>query len=173
MAIPMYDISVKTFIRMLANLSGFIDKAMAHAEARKFDGKVLVEARLAPDMLPLASQVRIACDFAKGCSAHLAGIEPPKHEDNETTLAELKARVARCLDFIRSVKPEQLAGAEDRDITHVLRTFTLNLKGLPYLTSFALPNFYFHVTTAYDILRHNGVELGKRDFVGPLEGVQN
>ena len=167
MAISMYDLSVKPFIRMLTNLSGFIDKAAAYAEAKKFDGKVLVEARLAPDMLPFASQVRIACDFAKGCAARLAGIEPPRHEDNETTLAELKARIAKCLDFVRSVKPEQVAGSEDRDITHALRTFTLNMKGLPYLTTFALPNVYFHVTTAYAILRHNGVELGKRDFIGP------
>jgi hypothetical protein len=128
---------------------------------------VLFDARLAPDMFPFASQVRIACDFAKGGAARLAGLEPPKHEDNESTLAELKARIAKCLDFVRSLKPEQLAGSEDRDITHVLRTFTLNMKGLPYLTSFVLPNFYFHVTAAYAILRHNGVELGKRDFVGP------
>lgn len=167
MAISMYDLSVRTFIRMLTNLSGLIDKAAAHAEAKKFDGKVLVDARLAPDMFPFASQVRVACDFAKGCSARLAGLEPPKHEDNETTLAELKARIAKCLDFVRSVTPQQLAGSEDRDITHALRTFTLNMKGLPYLTSFVLPNFYFHVTTAYAILRHNGVDLGKRDFVGP------
>jgi hypothetical protein len=167
MAISMHDLSVKPFSRWLTNLSVFIDKAAAHAEAKKFDGKVLVEARLAPDMFPFASQVRIACDFAKGCCARLAGVEPPKHEDNETTLEELKGRIAKCLDFVRSVKPEQLAGAEDRDITHALRTFTLNMKGLPYLTTFALPNFYFHVTTAYDILRHNGVELGKRDFMGP------
>jgi hypothetical protein len=111
--------------------------------------------------------VRIACDFAKGGAARLAGLEPPKHEDNETSLAELKARIAKCLDFVRSVKPEQLVGSENRDITHVLRTFTLNMKGLPYLTSFVLPNFYFHVTAAYAILRHNGIELGKRDFVGP------
>ena len=167
MAISMFDLSVKPFVRWLTNLSAFIDKAAAHAEARKFDGKVLVEARLAPDMFPFASQVRIACDFAKGCCARLAGVEPPKHEDNETTLEELKGRIAKCLDFVRSVKPEQLVGSEDRDITHALRAFTLNMKGLPYLTTFALPNFYFHVTTAYNILRHNGVELGKRDFMGP------
>jgi hypothetical protein len=167
MAISMYDFTVRSFTRMLTNLSAFIDKAEAYAEAKKFDGKVLVEARLAPDMLPFASQVRIACDFAKGCCARLAGIEPPKHEDNETTLAELRARIAKCLDFVRSVKPEQLTGSENRDITHALRTFTLNMKGLPYVTSFVLPNFYFHVTTAYAILRHNGVQLGKRDFVGP------
>jgi len=169
MAISMYDISVSTFVRMLTNLSGMIDKATAYAETKKFDGKVLVDARLAPDMLPFASQVRIACDFAKGCTARLAGIEPPKHEDNETTLAELKARTGKALDFIRSVKPEQIAGSENRDITHVMRVMTLNMKGLPYLTNFVLPNVYFHVTTAYNILRHNGVDLGKRDFVGPLE----
>jgi len=167
MAISMYDISVNTFTRMLTNMSGFIDKATAHAEAKKFDGKVLVDARLAPDMLAFASQVRIACDFSKGCTARLAGIEPPKHEDNETTLAELKARIAKALDFISSVKPEQIAGSENRDITHVMRVMTLNMKGLPYVTNFVLPNVYFHVTTAYNILRHNGVDLGKRDFVGP------
>src|SRR5262245_39459107 len=108
MAISMYDFSVRTFTRMLTNLSAFIDKAAAHAEAKKFDGKVLFGARLAPAMFPFASQVRIACDFAKGGAARLAGLEPPKHEDNETTLAELKARIAKCLDFVRSVKPEQL-----------------------------------------------------------------
>lgn len=167
MAISIYDISVSTFIRMLTNLGGLIDKGAAYAEAKKFDDKVLVEARLAPDMLPFATQVRIACDFSKGCTARLAGIEPPKHEDNETTLAELKARTGKALDFIRSVKREQLAGSEDRDITHVLRTMTINMKGLPYVTTFVLPNVYFHVTTAYNILRHNGVEIGKRDFVGP------
>jgi len=167
MAISMYDISVKTFIRMLTNMSGFIDKAEAFAEAKKFDSKVLVDARLAPDMLPFASQIRIACDFAKGCTARLAGIEPPKHEDNETTLAELKARVGKALDFIRSVRAEQIAGSENRDITHEMRVMTLNMKGLPYVTNFVLPNVYFHVTTAYNILRHNGVDLGKRDFVGP------
>lgn len=169
MSISMYDISVKTFTRMLPNLSGLIEKATAYAEAKKFDGKVLFDARLAPDMLPFVSQVRIACDFAKGCTARLAGFEPTKHEDNETSLAELKARVAKALDFIRSVKPEQLAGSENRDITHVMRVMTLNMKGLPYVTVFVLPNFYFHVTTAYNILRHNGVDLGKRDFVGPLD----
>jgi len=167
MAISMYDISVKTFIRMLTNMSGFIDKAEAYAEAKKFDSKVLVDGRLAPDMLPFASQIRIACDFSKGCTARLAGIEPPKHEDNETTLAELKARIGKALDFIRSLKPEQIAGSENRDITHAMRVMTLNMKGLPYVTNFVLPNVYFHVTTAYNILRHNGVELGKRDFVGP------
>ena len=167
MAISMYDISVNTFTRMLTNMSGFIDKAAAHAEARKFDGKVLVDARLAPDMFPFAWQVRIACDFSKGCTARLAGIEPPTHEDNETTLAELKARIAKALDFISSVRPEQIAGSENRDITHVMRVMTLNMKGLPYVTNFVLPNVYFHVTTAYNILRHNGVDLGKRDFVGP------
>jgi hypothetical protein len=170
MAISMYDISVRTFLRMLNNMSGFIDKAEAYAQAKKFDGKVLVDARLAPDMLPFASQIRIACDFSKGCTARLAGIEPPKHEDNETTLPELKARIGKALDFIRSVKPEQIAGSENRDITHALRTITINMKGLPYVCSFVLPNVYFHITTAYNILRHNGVDLGKKDFVGPPEG---
>jgi hypothetical protein len=167
MAISMYDISVKTFIRMLNNMSGFIDKAEAYAQAKKFDSKVLVDARLAPDMLPFVSQVRIACDFSKGCTARLAGIEPPKHEDNETTMAELKARIGKALDFIRSVKPEQIAGSENRDIKYAMRTITIDMKGLPYVCSLMLPNVYFHVTTAYAILRHNGVDLGKKDFVGP------
>ena len=166
MAISMYDISVKTFIRMLTNMSGFIDKAEAYAAAKKFDSKVLVDARLAPDMLPFASQIRIACDFAKGCTARLAGIEPPKHEDNETTMPELRARIGKALDFIRSVKPEQIAGSENRDITHVMRVITINMKGLPYVCSFVLPNVYFHITTTYAILRHCGVDLGKADFLG-------
>ena len=168
MSVSMYDISVAAFTRTLQSLSGILDKAIAYAAAKKVDGKVLVDARLFPDMWPLSRQVQTACDFAKGCSARLAGIEPPKYEDTETTLEELKARVQKTLDFIATIKPQQLQGAEERTITHQLRVQTLKLPGLQYLTGFALPNFYFHATTAYALLRHNGLELGKRDFVGPL-----
>ena len=169
MAVSMYDISVAGFTRTLQSLSGILDKAVAYAAAKNIDGKVLVEARLFPDMFPLSRQVQIACDFAKGCSARLAGVEVPKYDDNESTLEELKARVAKTLAFIGTIKPEQLQGAEDRTITHEMRVMTLKLPGLQYLTGFALPNFYFHATTAYALLRHNGLELGKRDFIGPLQ----
>ena len=167
MAVSMYDISVASFSRTLQSLSGILDKAIAYAAAKKIDGKVLVEARLFPDMFPLSRQVQITCDFAKGCSARLANVEVPKYEDNEATLEELKARVAKTLDFIGTLKPEQLKGSEDRTITHEMRVMTLKMPGLQYLTTFALPNFYFHATTAYALLRHNGLELGKRDFIGP------
>ncbi len=167
MAVSMYDISVAAFSRTLKNLSGILDKAIAYAAAKKFDGKVLVEARLFPDMFPLSSQVRIACDFAKGCSGRLAGVEVPKHEDNESTLEELQARIAKTLDFLGTIKPQQLQGSDERTITHEMRVQTLKMPGLQYLSGFALPNFYFHATTAYALLRHNGLELGKRDFIGP------
>ena len=163
----MYDISVAACSRTLKNLSGSLDKAIAYAAAKKFDGKVLVEARLFPDMFPLSSQVRIACDFAKGCSGRLAGVEVPKHEDNESTLEELQARIAKTLDFLGTIKPQQLQGSDERTITHEMRVQTLKMPGLQYLSGFALPNFYFHATTAYVLLRHNGLELGKRDFIGP------
>jgi uncharacterized protein len=169
MSAMMYELSVATFTRMLTNLGGLLQKAEQYAEQRKIDGRVLAEARLYPDMFPLVRQVQIAGDFAKGCSARLAGLEVPKYEDNETTLADLRARIARTLDFVKSVRPEQLAGSEERTIVHPLRTFTVTMKGLAYLARFALPNFYFHVSTAYDILRHNGLEIGKRDFVGSLD----
>jgi len=168
MAVSMYDISVASFSRTLQSLAGILDKAIAYAAAKKIDGKVLVEARLFPDMFPLSRQVQIACDFAKGCSARLAGVEVPKYEDNESTLEDLKARVAKTVDFIGTLKPEQLKGSEDRTITHEMRVMTLKMPGMQYLTGFALPNFYFHATTAYALLRHNGLELGKRDFIGAL-----
>lgn len=168
MAISMHDISVAVFSRMLSNLSNIIDKASAYASEKKFDSEVLVGARLAPDMLPLVSQVRIACDFAKGCSARLAGMEVPKREDNETTLDQLKARIAWTRDFIGSIPRDKFNGAEDRQIVHEMRVMTVKLPGLAYLEHFAMPNFYFHVTTTYDILRHNGVPLGKMDFAGPV-----
>lgn len=167
MQVNAYSASVPVFVRMLTNLSAILDKAAAYADARKIDPAVLLNARLFPDMYPLKRQVQLASDFAKGATARLAGQEPPAWEDNEASFAELKARIARTIDFVQGFKPEQFAGADDRDITLKLRNDTIRLKGAPYLLHRALPNFYFHVTTAYDILRHSGVEIGKRDFVGP------
>jgi hypothetical protein len=166
MDISMYQASVPRFVNMLKNLSGILDKAQAHAEAKKIDPLVLAGARLYPDMFALARQVQIACDTAKGAVARLAGLENPKHEDTEKTIAELKARIDKTIAFIETVRPEQVDGSEDRDISLKLGTREVNWKGMQYLLGFALPNFYFHATTAYDILRHSGVELGKRDYIG-------
>ena len=164
----MYALSAPVFVRMLRNLDGVLDKGAAHAAARKIDPAVLVNARLFPDMFPLSAQVRIAGDFAKGAVARLTGNEPPKYEDNEATFEELKARIAKTIAYIEGFKPEQFAEAATRTVTIKMRGEDKSFDGTTYLANVVLPNFYFHVTTAYDILRHNGVELGKRDFVGPV-----
>ena len=164
----MYSLSAPVFIRTLGNLSGVLDKAAAHAVARKIDPAVLVNARLFPDMFPLSAQVRIAGDFAKGAVARLSGGEPPKFEDNEVTLDDLKARIAKTIAYVESFSPEQFSGAETRTVTMKMRGEDKSFDGLTYLANIVLPNFYFHAATAYDILRHNGVELGKRDFIGPV-----
>jgi hypothetical protein len=164
----MYSMSVPVFAKTLGNLSAVLDKAAAHAEAKKIDPSVLLAARLYPDMFPLTKQVQVACDFAKGTVARLAGEEPPKYDDNETTIEALKARIARTVDYVQGFQAARFAGAEERDVQMKIRDQTLNFKGLPYLAHMALPNFFFHATTAYDILRHNGVELGKRDFIGAI-----
>jgi uncharacterized protein len=169
MSVSLYDVSIPVFTLSLNNLVAILDKAASHAADKKVDPKVLAGARLIIDMLPLSSQIQIACDAAKGAAARLAGIEVPKHEDTEATLAELKARVAKTLDFIKTIKPEQLQGAETREIVMQLPKTTLKFTGINYLTNFALPNFFFHVTTAYALLRKNGVDLGKRDFLGPIQ----
>ncbi len=166
MSLSMYQASVPVFIRMLGNLSAILGKAAAYAEAKKIDPSVLINARLAPDMLPLSFQVRTACDSAKGCAARLAGIEPPSHPDTETTFAELEARIAKTIDFLRSVNAGQIDGSEERTIVLKLRTQEMQFQGQPFLLTFALPNFYFHITTAYAILRHNGLDIGKGDFLG-------
>jgi hypothetical protein len=166
MPISMSQASAPRFAQMLKNLSGLLAKAQAHCEARKIDPLVLTASRLYPNMFPLSRQVQIACDAAKGAVARLAGIEPPKHEDTEKTFEELQARIAKTLDFIGSVKHAQIDGSEERAIVIKLPNRELNFKGEQFLQAFAMPNFYFHVTTAYDILRHNGVELGKSDFLG-------
>ncbi|HQR57102.1 MAG TPA: DUF1993 family protein [Burkholderiaceae bacterium] len=164
----MYSMSVPVFAKTLGNLSAILDKAAAHAEAKKIDPAVLLAARLYPDMFPLTKQVQVACDFAKGTVARLAGEEPPKYDDNETTIEALKARIARTVDYVQGFQAARFAGAEERDVQMKIRDQTLSFKGLPYLAHMALPNFFFHATTAYDILRHNGVELGKRDFIGAI-----
>jgi hypothetical protein len=165
----MYDVSIPIFTLSLTNLSAILDKAASHEESKKVDPKVIPQARLIVDMLPLSAQIQIACDTAKGAAARLAGVEAPKHEDTEVTLAELKARVAKTLDFIKTIKPEQLQKAETREIVLKFPQTTLKFTGINYLTNFALPNFFFHVTTAYALLRKNGVDLGKRDFLGPIQ----
>ena len=166
MALSMYQSSVPMLKRMLGSLSTLLTKAAAHAEAKKIDPAVLVGARLFPDMFALARQVQIATDQAKGCAARLAGVEVPKYEDTETTFAELQARLAKTIAFLDSLTPAQIDGSEDKDIHLKLRTREVTFKGQPYLLTFVYPNFFFHVTTAYDILRHNGVEVGKMDFLG-------
>ena len=166
MTISMYQASAPRFARMLRNLSAILAKAQVHAEAKKLDSAALTSFRLFPDMFPLARQVQIACDQAKGAVARLAGAEPPKHEDTEQSFADLQARIAKTLDFVESVKPAQIDGSEGREVVLKLRAGELRLQGLDYLFSHAYPNFYFHVTTSYAMLRHNGVEIGKKDFVG-------
>ena len=162
----MYQASTPRFAAMLRNLSALIDKADAHCAAKKIDPTALTSFRLYPDMFPLTRQVQIACDTAKGAVARLAGAEIPKHEDIEQTFADLKVRIAKTLDFIESIKSERIDGTEDKEIVLQMRSGERRFKGMPYLLAFATPNFYFHLTTAYNILRHNGVELGKMDFLG-------
>ena len=169
MNISMYQASAPRFANTLKNLSAILDKAEAYAQMRKIDPLVLTSARLYPDMFALARQVQIACDTAKGAVARLAGLEIPKHEDTEKTLEELKARIAKTLDFIGSVRPQQFAGAEERTIELKFPNATLRFSGRSYVTDFVLPNFYFHVTIAYALLRHNGVEIGKQDFLGKIQ----
>ena len=169
MAITLYEISIPTFIRGLTNLAGFLDKAAEFAAAKKFDSAVLTQSRLAPNMFPLSRQIQTTCDNAKGAAARLANIEIPKHEDTETTLPELKSRIHKTLDFLRPIGPAQLEGAEGREIVLSFPTNTLRFTGRAYLTDFALPNFYFHLTVSYALLRGDGVELGKRYFLGAIQ----
>jgi hypothetical protein len=166
MQASMYAFSVPVFVKTLGNLSAILGKGAAYAEQKKFDPAVLLAMRLAPDMFPLTMQVRIACDFAKGAAARLAGEEPPKWEDSETTIGELQARIARTIEFVQGFDPARFDGAETRKVTLTIRGEPVEYAGLAYLAHVVLPNFFFHVTTAYDILRHAGVELGKRDFIG-------
>lgn len=164
-SISMYQASVPMFIRMLNNLAAILSKAAAHASAMKIDPAVLVNSRLYPDMFPLTRQVQIATDNAKGCAARLAGEEPPKYEDKESTIPELLDRINKTVAFLGTFKPEQIDGSEQRPIVLKFGGEPLNFEGSPYLLNYVMPNFYFHVTTAYCILRHCGVEIGKMDYM--------
>ena len=166
MNLSMYKASVPRFVNILGNLSNILDKAQAYSDAKKLKEDALTSFRLFPDMLPMTAQVQIACDTAKGVVARLAGIPIPAYEDNEKTLAELKARVAKTIAFIQTVTAEQIDGSEEKEIVTKRGDKETRYQGMQFLLGHAIPNFYFHVTTTYNILRHNGVEIGKRDYLG-------
>jgi hypothetical protein len=166
MSLTIYQTSVPVFQQILTSLSGILTKAAAHAETKKIDPSVFITARLAPDMFPLSRQVQIATDHAKGACARLAGVEIPSFPDTETTFAELQTRITKTLDFIKNLKPAQFDGAETREVKLKIGGNELTFTGQKYLFHGAFPNFFFHATTTYDILRHNGVDVGKRDFIG-------
>ena len=168
MALDMHSASVPIFVRMLGNLITWLDKAEAHATAKKFEPSVYLTARLSPDMLPLPTQIQIACDAAKFCIARLAGSEGPAFPDDEKTLADLRQRVTKTIDYLKSVPAAQIIGSDAKEISVPRRAGPITMSGEAYLKYFALPNFFFHVTTTYALLRHNGVELGKMDFLGAL-----
>jgi uncharacterized protein len=169
MSISMHDFLIPVLTRGLTTMSAILDKAAAQAAAKKFDCAVLAQARLFPDMYPLVRQVQIACDTAKGAAARLAGIEVPRHEDTEATFDELKARIAKTLDIVKSVSAAQLKDAESRAIEIKFPNGSWKFTGIAYLTDFVLPNFYFHVSMVYALLRKNGVEIGKMDFLGAIQ----
>jgi uncharacterized protein len=169
MALSMYQASIPTFVHGLTNLSAILTKAENYAAAKKIDPSVLLNARLYPDMLALTRQVQITTDIVKGGVARLAGVEVPSFPDTETTFPELQARIAKISEFINGFKPAQIDGTEDKSITLKVGGNDMAFKGLPYLLSFVIPNFYFHISIAYAILRHNGVEIGKMDFLGNIQ----
>jgi hypothetical protein len=167
MTISMHSASAPAFVRMLGNMLVWLDKAQAHADARRFDSANYLGLRLAPDMLPLVKQVQIASDAAKGCMGRLAGQELPKWDDSEASLDDLRARIRKTLDYVQSFQPSQIDGSEDREVVIPLRNRDpLTFTGEAYLRHWALPNFYFHATTLYALLRHAGVDLGKGDYLG-------
>lgn len=166
MKISMYEASIPTFLQTLRNLKTFLEKGAAHAETRKYDPNLLAATRLTADMLPLTRQIQIASDAAKGAAARLTGVDPPKFEDNEATLADLIARIDKTIDYLQGFKPEQFEGSDDRTITIQTPRQTFSFPGLIFLRHWAIPNFFFHVTTAYNLLRSNSVELGKADYLG-------
>ncbi len=168
MQISMYQASVPTMIRALNNLAAILEKGAQHCEAKKIDPSVMVNARLFPDMFNLAKQVQIASDTAKAGGARLAGMEPPAYTDDEATFPQLIDRARKTVKFLESLKPEQIDGGEDKTITWKAGENTRSMQGMPYLLNRVFPNLFFHCTTAYDILRHNGVEVGKQDFLGKL-----
>jgi len=171
MTISMFQASVPVFAQLLRALSGVLDKAEAHCTAKKIDPTVMAGSRLIADMFPLSRQIQIACDFAKGVTARLAGVEVPAWEDNEKSLADLKARIQKTIAYIEGFKPAQIDGSEERSISLKIAGNPVTLKGQPYLLNFGLAHFYFHTSAAYAILRANGVEIGKRDFIGTVPGM--
>ncbi len=166
MTISMYQASVPRFCNVLGNLSNILDKAQAHVDAKKLDATALLNFRLYPDMFPFTRQVQIACDTANGLVARLAGVEIPVHENNEASFADLKARIAKTIAFMQSIPAEKIDGTEDKAIVTKRGDKETHYKGMQFLLGHAVPNVYFHITTAYAILRHNGVEIGKRDYLG-------
>ena len=166
MKISMYQASIPTMVRALTNLTAVLEKGAAQLDAKKIDPAVLVASRLYPDMFPLVKQVQIASDISKGGAARLAQVDPPAFEDNEASFPDLVARLRKTIAFLETLKPEQIDGSEERTVTWQTRTSTKSMQGMPYLLTHVLPNVFFHVTTAYNILRHNGVEIGKQDFLG-------
>ena len=163
----LYQATVPVFVQTLGALDAIIDKAAAH----KIDPAVLLASRLRPDMLPLVRQCQIVCDNAKNMTGRLAGAEIPRYEDTEASFGEIKARIAKALAFIDGVNPADIAAGENREIVFPIGPNKMKMKGADYIFHFALPNFYFHLTTAYGILRHNGVDIGKRDFLGAVVGI--
>lgn len=168
MSFNMYQASVPVLVRYMKNMTAILDKAAAYCTAKKVDPTVLAGYRLAPDMFPLSRQIQIMTDGAKGCGARLAGVDIPSFPDTETTIDELKTRIAKTISFLEGLDPAQFDGSETRDIKLKIGPNDLQFKGADYLTGFVLPNFYFHATTTYAILRHCGVEIGKRDYLGSL-----
>ncbi len=166
MTFSMYSASAPVFKQILNSLAAIIDKAEAHAAEKKIDPAALLQARLFPDMLPFTRQIQIAADFAKGASARLAGVDVPKYEDTEQSFAELKGRIAKTVEFIDSLPQDGIEASAQRDITTGSGEKTKQWKGQVYLMHYAMPHFFFHATTAYDILRHNGLDIGKKDFIG-------
>lgn len=166
MTISMYQASVPRFVNILSNLSSILDKAQAYVEVKKIDPSVLPNYRIAPDMLPLSAQVQIACDSAKGLVTRLSGVAAPVFDDNEKTLIELKERIAKTIAFIQSVPSESIDGTEEKEIVIKRGEKETHYKGMQFMLGHAVPNFYFHVSMTYAILRHNGVEIGKRDYLG-------
>jgi hypothetical protein len=166
MSFSIYDASIPPMTRMFESLAKILDKAVSQAKEQNIELTTLLEARLAPDMIPFSGQIQIASDTAKGCAARLAGVEAPSFADTEKTFPELQERIAKTIAYLKSIGPEKLAGAETRTIVMKFPTGEMKFTGQDYLTQFALPNFYFHATTAYGLLRHKGIQLGKRDYLG-------
>ena len=169
MSIPLYAVSVPVFAKTLTNLKAVLEKAKAHALEHKIEEAAFINARLYPDMFPLSRQVQIATDIARGCVARLAGVEPPSYEDKEQSFDDLAARIDRTIEYMRGLDERQFDDAETREITRPLHGEPHTFTGANYLLQFATPNVFFHTATAYDILRHNGVPLGKADFLGKLD----